>query len=280
METENLRHCFGDFRTALTEVDSLLDKTSSVGTRNASESTMPQPSDTEFESAVVKASIVLLAAKFEVFVEKIVQTFFDSCVKRGIASSDFLHSAALFSHQEYTILSQRIRELAVDPKSIRDNQKAKLKHIDLMKYQAKALQQLVDLWNPARGDEIEVKPNIQGLKQFKIGFSYGKHGAGALESLFAKIGIIDMFNKVPLSIAENTYLEGGVERKESYAGRFNSFTNFRNLIIHADSKGQLTLQQCREYRLHLEQFADQITQYLEIKLAEHTSQVGLIQFEQ
>jgi hypothetical protein len=188
----------------------------------------------------IKASLVLLGAKFEAFAENIVENYVDRLVELSPRTRHL--STQLRAHSTSFLLNQCANG---SPFS------GKIAAVSSLK--AAAL-----LW------ENEEKPNFLSVSNK---FSYGKHGSSELRLLFQRIGIQDILTDCLISnISDDTTLLVN-SNQISIMADVDSFTNIRNNIIHSDSSpGNITHQQIHLYKEKFWEFGYSVDLRLEREL--------------
>lgn len=182
--------------------------------------------------ALNKSAILLLAAKFENFIEAIVEEF-------------------VYYINELNLPNEQVPEwmrigFSLDVVS------------DLMKVVSKEenskkitfLKNIADIWN----DEKTTKMKVNNK------FNYGKHGANELIKLFNKIGIKDIFKTIKVYSLEESLLDEVEEH--DFKGTFNNITNQRNYITHQDGSPSITHIEISRYKEYFKQFAEKLSEYL------------------
>lgn len=201
-------------------------------------------------SALVKASLVLLAAKFESFVEEVVE---EHATKISCMRPLTLHlPKAIKVHSTLALLPDNFKE------SLRSgNQDA----IDNLKKAA-------SLWNDAA--------TVENLVVDKA-FNYGRHGAAEIEKIFLRVGLEYVFDSCV--VEESVPSFAGEEGADSTPIRIdvkanvNALTHLRNNILHNDSSPSLTHQQVETYKCRLVAFGEQVDKAL-VRLCTSLSQAG------
>lgn len=188
-----------------------------------------------------KANMLLLLAKFENFLEQIVEEYIDCinnlrlcahCIPEEIKLQ---HSICLF-----------------------DKSKEYLKNAQKAEESKSMLVELGELWKgQAPFDHLEINAK----------FNYGKHGDKEINKIFYNAGIDNIFDKVKIYEQTETMLEESPTRSEiDIKSTINSMINMRNNIIHADATPDLTHRDIIKYRDYLRQFSKEIAQILEVRI--------------
>lgn len=183
-----------------------------------------------------KSSVVLLSAKFESFIENILEEYIDYYNERNVPVKD-MPNYLKFSHT-----------IPLIDKINRDKV-----HVTKHRNVIECLKQISELWDSNNISSMEL--NIPAK------FSYGKHGEGEILSLFQSIGIDNIFNAIKI-----TETIGGVSRDIDVKGKLNSIIGMRNNIIHTDASPALTHQDVNKFIYYFEQFALKLVSILESKL--------------
>lgn len=188
-----------------------------------------------------KANMLLLLAKFENFLEQIIEEYIDlinnlrlcaHCIPDEIKLQ---HSICLFDKsKDYFKNAQKIEE----SKSM--------------------LVELGELWKgQAPFDRLVVNAK----------FNYGKHGDKEIAKIFYNAGIDNIFDKVKVYSQTETMLEERPARIEvDIKSTINSMIGIRNNIIHTDATPALTHGDIIKYQDYLRQFSKEIAQVLEERI--------------
>lgn len=191
-------------------------------------------------AALNKSSLLLLTAKFEVFVEDVVREYIDEINSMSLAN--LLISEQLKIKHSITRLKE-IVDVIENPKKVE-------KKIDVFK-------ELAMLWTDQ--EVIFDALNIPNK------FNYGKHGSKEMQKLFSNIEIEDIFETIVLySDSEDSLLED--EQPIDFKAIFNNITNLRNVITHQDETPNMTHKQIEGYVKCLHNFSNVLCEYLQEKL--------------
>lgn len=160
-----------------------------------------------YYKAINKSAILLLAAKFEAFIENIVEEFISklnakNLINRLIPDDIKLQHSFMQVDQITTYRTNRA-------------------HYDKAK---DCLINLSNLWAPHDIHFADLKLPAK--------FDYGTHGEKEIKRLFCVIGIDDIFAQTELAM--------GVSDRIDIRGKINSMTHIRNNIIHEDATPSLT----------------------------------------
>jgi hypothetical protein len=212
---------YDEFVEALDEVRVLV--------RSAARSTLRD----KYYKAINKSSVLLLTAKFESFLENILEEYLSFINKKNLEAKKIPNIYKL--HHTFPVIEM-----------ICEHKANGHKHVEIIK----TLQDIARLW--ALEDEKFAELDIQ----FK--FNYGKHGEKEVIKLFEKIGIHNIFLKIKIY----EYI-GGVRTQIDIKGKFNSITNIRNNIIHSDANPALTHTQIKQYLTTFQKFAKALVKVLD-----------------
>lgn len=199
------------------------------------------------QSAFKKSAILLLTAKFENFLETVVEDYIAKINELRILSSR-IPDELLFQHT-----FQALEKIE------------KLKH-HRHKYEElkAAFKGLALIWG------MESHPVSLDIKSK---FNYGKHGENDLINLFKKIGIENIFLDVKVLSNQENILDDLDLQEIDIKGTFNSVINLRNQIIHADASPSIGIDSVEEYKEHLKLFAEELINFLEKKTDEFLFEV-------
>ncbi|NOU99495.1 MAE_28990/MAE_18760 family HEPN-like nuclease [Paenibacillus planticolens] len=191
-------------------------------------------------AALNKSALLLLTAKFEVFVEEVVEEYIEFINSMSLAN--LIISEQLKIKHSIT----RIKDIV----DIIDNQNKNEKKIEVFK-------ELAKLWsdNEVAFTDLYI-PNK---------FNYGKHGSKEMEKLFSNIEIENIFETIVLySDAEESMLDD--TEVIDLKGIINNITNQRNQISHQDKTPNITHKQIDEHIEYFNRFSKELCKYLEAKL--------------
>lgn len=214
-----------DFAVALGEVDCLVAMSRKTGV-----------GDSE-RSVLVKASLLLLAAKTECFIEDIVEEY---CTMEGkkVTSAE---------------VSEAVR-ISVSRKRLIDSEFVKNESLERDKA-LKVLSEVAALWcdtRPCPQLEIDAK------------FDFGRHGEEEVRRLFRRIGMEGVFDRC--LVEDNIESMASSQGPISVAADFNSLTHLRNNIIHTDATPSLTDSDVERYKRRLMLFAREVERQLLLNL--------------
>jgi hypothetical protein len=205
-----------------------------------------------------KSAVILLMAKFESYLENVVDEFCFRLSGLKLKAKNIPLSIR-FQASRDIITGDFLEDLERDRTTDNEKLQRKLK---------KKLQELSSIWD----DEcLPVKIEISNK------FDYGKHGEKEIRRFFKRIGIDDVFNKFLIDKKVD-----GIDGEESYtisaASDINSLTFYRNAIIHSDSNLNITHDQIKAYKDNLYYFADKIDNklYEWLKEIEESKERGII----
>lgn len=192
-------------------------------------------------SALNKSALLLLTAKFEVFVEDTVREYIEEI--NAMRITNLLISKQLKINHSIT----RIKEIV----EVIENPKKDERKVEVFK-------ELAQLWTDQ--EVIFEDLNIPNR------FNYGKHGSKEMQRLFSNIEIEDIFDTIVLySDNEHSLLDG--EQQIDFKAIFNNITNLRNVITHQDKTPNLTHKQIEGYMECLQAFSKKLCEFLEEKLS-------------
>lgn len=180
-------------------------------------------------AALNKAALILLAAKFESFLENLVETYV-YMISQSDISRDKLPTKIRY-HHFLKILSPII-----------ENNNLSTEKLEVI------CRNIAEFFT---GNQIELKINTR--------FNYGKHGSSEVEKLLGKIGISDIFG---VFMCVNQRIESEID----IAGDINSMTSIRNNIIHGDADPALSTDQVRGYVKKIELWSNCLNDVLNIEL--------------
>ncbi|WP_342506110.1 MAE_28990/MAE_18760 family HEPN-like nuclease [Sporosarcina sp. FSL K6-2383] len=191
-------------------------------------------------AALNKSALLLLTAKFEVFVEDIVEEYVENINSMNVAN--LLISEQLKIRHSIT----RIKELSLTIEHVHNEEKS-----------IQVLKELAELWQ-------EQEATFVGLN-ISNKFNYGKHGARELRKLFSNIEISNVFETIVLySDNEHSLLENS--QVINFEVIYNNIVNLRNQISHQDKTPNMTHKQIEGYVVYFNRFSKKLCLYLEEKL--------------
>lgn len=216
---------FKNFNSALEEVSLLIDFASEC-------ERLPNK-----YAALNKSALLLLTAKFEVFVEDVVREYIEEINLMKLTVP------LISDHLKMKHSITRIKELV----DIIEHPNKEGKRVEVFKEIAK-------LWSEQHEtfDELII-PNK---------FNYGKHGSKEMEKLFRNIEIENVFETIVLYTDEENSLLGS-EEVIDLKGIINNITSQRNKISHQDETPNMTHQEIQGYVDHLSRFSRELCDYLE-----------------
>ncbi|MFV5961251.1 MAE_28990/MAE_18760 family HEPN-like nuclease [Bacillus sp. AK25] len=190
-------------------------------------------------ATLIKSALLLLTAKFEVFLEDIVTEYIDTINDMNITNLvlsnklKITHSAVLLKK-----LMDYIEHPNKDPEKI------------------EVFKELSILWS---NEENSVSPLKIPNK-----FNYGKHGSKEVQKLFKNIEL-DIFDKVTIYYNEEDSL---LDDKEEINMDviINNMTNQRNNIVHQDKSPNMTHKQIDSYLNTLNDFSKELCVVLNKKI--------------
>ncbi|WP_455809251.1 MAE_28990/MAE_18760 family HEPN-like nuclease [Clostridium butyricum] len=182
--------------------------------------------------ALNKSAILLLAAKFENFIEAIVEEF-------------------VYYINELHLPNEQVPEwmrIGFSIDVVNDLMKVMSKEENSKKITF--FKNIPDIWNDQKNTKMKVNNK----------FNYGKHGANELIKLFNNIGIKDIFKTIKVYSLEESLL--GELEEHDFKGTFNNITNQRNYITHQDGSTNITHSEISKYKEYFKQFAEKLSEYL------------------
>lgn len=194
--------------------------------------------------AINKSAFLLLASKFENFIEKTLEDYIDSICKLNLSCTE-LPEILLIQHT-FRLLN-KIESYNVSHK----HDKAK----DIFK-------NIGQLW--------ATENNISNL-DIKCKFSYGKHGEKEFQKIFKIIGFDDIFSEIEITDLEESLIDNVDERIVDFKGKINSLTSLRNNILHEDASPNLDVNMIEEYKQYIAQFAQKLIDLLNTKIIDLNS---------
>lgn len=217
-----------DFATTLKEVDLLLDEADACapGQERANE---------DLAAALNKAALLLLAGKFEAFLESTAEEYLYALNQAG----------ARACHIPKRVLVEHSVQAVADVKG-------KLARGDLEGVSA-VFTALGRRWS-----EMESCSDLEVSCKFR----YGKHGEVEIVKLFSRLGIDNIFAMITVTAQEETY-EDADAAEIDVRGLVNSLTGIRNNILHQDASPTLTTKSLRRQRASLAMFAVELVRLLQ-----------------
>ncbi|MBF0568458.1 MAG: hypothetical protein HQK95_06265 [Nitrospirae bacterium] len=223
------------FREALKEVDFLV------------ECAIKSEREAHTCSIYNKVAILLLSAKFENFLEEIVEEFGFKLEEANLMPIKLPETIKILSSQYLIMKDDFLGALKSGKNST-----------------STTLHKIAEIWDSERP-----------IKSLDIdnSFDYGKHDPKAIVKLFKRIGVEDIFDCCPVyETQESMSSEAGSPVQIDITASVNALTGYRNKIIHEDgSPSSLTYEQIRTYIGHLVLFAGEVGNCLERKLGEIVS---------
>ncbi|PAK41074.1 MAE_28990/MAE_18760 family HEPN-like nuclease [Peribacillus simplex] len=189
-------------------------------------------------AALNKSALLLLTAKFEVFVEDVVREYIEEI------NSMKLTTPLISNHLKMKHSITRIKEIV----EIIEHPNKEEKRIEVFKEIAK-------LWSEQEHETFD-DLNIPNK------FNYGKHGSKEMEKLFRNIEIENVFETIVIYTDEENSLLDSVEEID-LKGIINNITSQRNKISHQDQTPNITHKDLEGYVDHLNRFSKDLCEYLE-----------------
>lgn len=223
--------CLDNYLNSLKEVSLILDM-ANVDIQNNDEYV-----------ALNKSAILLLTAKFENFIEAIIEEYVYYINELKLENKQLPEWMRVgFS---IDIVNELMKVICKEENS---------KKIGFLK-------DIAEIWDDKKTIEMKVSNK----------FNYGKHGANELIKLFNNIGIRDIFKTIKIYSLEESLL--GEDDEHDFKGTFNNITNQRNYITHQDGSPNITHNEISKYKDYFKQFAEKLSEYLkdEIKKLEDVS---------
>ena len=208
-----------EFDVALEEVNMLI-KSASKNEKNAL-----------YYKAINKSAILLLAAKFEAFIENILEEYIAKLNKLKLSNIKVPQIIKL--NHSFNKLD-RIHSCK--------GHKQKLSEIEGL------FKEMSVLWSSRK----QIFKSIE----LPISFDY-KHGEKEITDLFIQIGMTNILDEEIIS---------NKKEKIDIRGKINSLTHLRNNIIHEDATPTLTHLEIRDYLESFQKFAEKITDLLKADL--------------
>ncbi len=191
--------------------------------------------------AINKSAFLLLASKFENFIERILEDYIDSICQLNLPCTQ-LPEILLIQHT-FQLLNKI------------ESYNAPHKH-----HKAKdVFKDVGQLW--------VTENNISRL-DIKCKFSYGKHGEKEFQKLFNIIGFNDIFSEIEITDREESLYDDISEQiiVVDFKGKINSLTNLRNNILHQDASPNLDVNMIEQYKKYIGQFAQKLITLLNTKI--------------
>ena len=180
-----------------------------------------------------RTSLLLLVSKFECFLENLIEEYVYNIENLNV-SADVLPESMKLHITNHAFNDDFIVKLRKSKTSV-----------------IKAITEIIPIWN--------MDSTISSLAINKK-FDYGKHGAKAIQKLFHRIGVEDIFSLCPVyETKENLNKKDKIRVEVDIKVEINSITNFRNIILHEDTPTSLTHNQIEIYRDRLVLFAGSLS---------------------
>lgn len=186
----------------------------------------------------IKSALLFLVAKFEAFLEDLVSDYVQTIENKGLCPVDLPD-----------VLKLHYADKLIDDKFVSE----------LRNHKPGALRTIRRLSKFCVGHEAVNSIDID------TSFDYGKHGQKAINKLFSRIGIENIFSTCTI-YEMREIITGRIKVNINIAGDINALTNHRNSILHADITPSVTHQQISTYQKHLMKFSRKIGKVLELKL--------------
>jgi len=235
MEASFIR--YKDFGNALSEIDFLVQIAKSYE-KNADK-----------YHTFNKSAILLLLAKFEVFLEDSVLEHASKLEQLRLSPDHLPESMKLHSTNS----------------ALNDEFVARLRNLNMTAIEE--LKLILPLWySSSRLDTIYVNSK----------FDYGKHGPREIKKLFRRIGIKDVFEMCPIYERQETLNRPTKDRiRVDLVADINAMTNYRNHIIHEDRVPTLTHGQIQIYKNRLLLFAGALARLLDKGISQIKAKSGI-----
>lgn len=196
----------------------------------------------EYENEATKYSIfnrtglLLLLSKFECFLENLIEEYVYELEQLKVSTDD-LPLSMKFHITNFAFNDDFIVKLRNCNPSV-----------------IKGITGIIPIWNI--GLPISILP-------INKKFDYGKHGSKAINKLFQRIGIEDIFQSCPIyETRENVSKRNKVHIEVDIKGEINSMTNYRNTILHENVSPSLTHNQIEKYKDRIVLFANSLNELL------------------
>ena len=194
-------------------------------------------SDELKRSLFLKSGILFLSTKLECFFEDVIEEYIYKIEQLNL-TADKLPEPLVMSAIHYHFSDDMIAKI---------NHKKPVCRMELKK-----ILPFIEMNTPINKIKIDTK------------FSYGKHGSKVVHSLFARIGIEDIFNKCKIYVTEETMLSDESEIIEiDIKSDVDSLTGIRNGIIHENKNPSISEETVENYMLHFRKFVQSITDMLD-----------------
>jgi len=218
--------CLDDFSNSLAEVQIILKQAEK------------KHENTKEYNICIKSALLFLVAKFEAFLEDLVTEYI-----HAIENKNLNHSSLP------KVLKLHAIDKIIDEKFLSD----------VWNHKANAIQTIEKLAKLCVGDQkidlIEIDKK----------FDYGKHGQKAINTLFSRIGVDNVFSECKIYEKQESLI--GKNRIEiNITADINSLTFFRNNILHDDITPSITHPQITTYKKHLLKFSKKLDKTLAAKL--------------
>lgn len=189
-------------------------------------------------AAYNKSALLLLASKFENFVEIAAEVYV--YLVNGLNLRSSLVPESLKLHHTFSMVSK-----LENYKTKKSDNHTEIKEL---------LGEIGTLWAlDAQFNRLNVPCK----------FNYGKHGEKELVKLFSPIGIKDIFVEVDVYIPDESMGTEGTQKKVDFKGTFNSVVSMRNNILHQNASPNLTHEFIREQKLIFQNFAEALLTVLQ-----------------
>lgn len=225
-----MKNSIDDFEEAVKEVYFLIEKSS----KNTEED------NKNYENNIyLKSALILLIAKFETFLEKLVSEYVEelSNKKFSSAKTEILNLVFYNITKNFEKIRNDIDKTPI--LSLEEKENA------FKKWQRKSLKRIDDIKPPK--------------------FSIGKHGEKAIVKLFKDLRFEDVFSEIIIK-EKISSISGVSENSIDIKNEINHFLRERNLIIHEDKSINFTYQEIEKLTRRLFKFSTQLNALLENKL--------------
>lgn len=222
--------CMHDFKRSLLEVETVL-----MYARRSQHNRLKYAS-------FAKSVVVLLAAKFEAFLEDSISEYIESVEKLELSPNDFPE-----------VLKLHCLDRLIDEKFISD----------VRGHKSEALEAVARMSGMCHGNDVVASIDIDSK------FNYGKHGEKEITKLYSRIGIVNVFESCKISWRQEMLSsETAVSIPISVAPDVNALTAIRNKVLHGDEDVGVSCDQLEGYEQHLVLFCAEITSTLEQMVAD------------
>lgn len=196
------------------------------------------PGGKDLKGLLLGLAVIKIATDMEVFFESIVETFDDILRNKNIKNHLIPESV------RFHIVTQKIDEAFIGQVKNR-----KITAIQTIQY-------LSALWSP----EHDFTGGISS------DFDYGKHGSSAVERLFNRVGIEDLFNLIKFFDESDSSM---IDQKEevNIKGLIDSITNYRNKVIHEGEAINITDFQIEKTMKQLSRMSKEVSALAEAHIA-------------